>query len=235
MLKFAIVDDDIVFSEELKHYIMQSCEMNGYDADVECFDIANSILEENLFEKFDIVFLDIEMPQINGIDIADRINTLRGDNIVPYIVFVTSKEHLVFDALKKFPFSFVRKSQLSDLDGCLMNLCKRLSASPIYSIKDGRGIRMLEIKNIIRVDKQRNYTVFYTKNGVFTERSSIDEKYKDLARCNFLRPHIGALINANHIKECKNEEITMSDGSIVAISRAYRKSFKEEFHKWMMR
>lgn len=234
-MRFAIVDDDIIFAENLKRHIILLCEKNEYNVKIKCFNEANSILEEDQFVKYDIIFLDIEMPEINGIDIAERINKIRGENIVPYIVFVTSKEHLVFEALKKLPYSFIRKSQLSDIEQCLTSLCKRLSVSPTYSIKDGRGIRTIEIKDIIKVDKQRNYTVFHTKHGIYTERSCIDEKYKDLVQYNFLRPHIGALVNAEHIKEFNKDEITMSDGSIIAISRSYKKAFKEALHKWMRR
>lgn len=235
ILRFAIVDDDIFFADNLKRNIMLLCEKNQFDVKIKCFNEANLILEEDQFVKYDIIFLDIEMPQINGIDIADRINRLRGENLIPYIVFVTSKEHLVFDALKKLPYSFIRKSQISDIEPCLSSLCKRLSISPTYSIKDGRGIRAIEIKSIIRVDKQRNYTIFHTKNEIYAERSCIDDKYKDLAQYHFLRPHIGALVNIIHIKECKKDDIIMSDGSIISVSRSYKKTFKEELHKWMMR
>lgn len=235
ILRFAIVDDDIYFAENLKQHIIMLCNQNQYNVEIKCFQQAGSILEEDQFVKYDIIFLDIEMPEINGIDIADRINKLRGENLVPYIVFVTSKEHLVFEALKKIPYSFVRKSQLSDIEQSLTSLCKRLSISPTYPIKDGRGIRAIEIKNIIRVDKQRNYTVFHTKSGIYTERSCIDDKHKDLAPYNFLRPHIGALVNILHIKEFQKDVITMSDGSIIPISRTYKKVFKEELRKWMMR
>lgn len=234
-MRFAIVDDDLIFADNFKKYITILCDKSNYSVDIKCFKQAEPILEEDQFVKYDIIFLDIEMPEINGIDVAERINKLRGRNAVPYIVFVTSKENMVFEALKKLPYSFVRKSHLEDIDICLTGLCERLILSPTYSIKDGRGVRAIEINNIIRIEKQRNYSIFHTKNGIYTERSSIDEKHKDLAQYHFLRPHIGALINAEHILEYKKDDIKMSDNSIITISRTYKKSFKEELHKWMRR
>lgn len=234
-MRFAIIDDDINFAELLQSKIALLCDKNNYEVKIKCFAEAESVLDEDQFIKYDIIFLDIEMPEISGIEVAERINHLRGDSDVPYIIFVTSKDNMVFEALKKLPYSFIRKSQLEDLDVCVKSLCKRLSLSPTYSIKDGRGIRTIEVKNIIRIEKQRNYTLFHTKSGIFTERSSIDEKYKDLSQYHFMRPHIGSLVNAEHILEYEKDNIRMSDNSIIAISRTYKKSFKEELHKWMRR
>lgn len=234
-MKFAIIDDDINFAEHLQNRIAFLCDKNNYEVKIKCFEQSGPVLEEDQFVKYDIIFLDIEMPEISGIDVAEKINKLRGDSTVPYIVFVTSKENLVFEALKKLPYSFIRKTQLEDIDTCIKSLCKRLALSPTYSIKDGRGVRTIEIKNIIRIEKQRNYSIFYTKCGIYTERSIIDEKYNDLAQYHFLRPHIGALINAEHIKEYKKDVILMSDNSVITVSRTYKKTFKEELHKWMRR
>ncbi len=234
-MRFAIIDDDLLFADNLKKYITTLCNKSNYAVKIKCFEQAEPILEEDQFVKYDIIFLDIEMPEINGIDVAEKINKLRGNSTVPYIVFVTSKENLVFEALKKLPFSFIRKTQLDDVEICLTSLCERLILSPTYSIKDGRGVRTIEIKNIIRIEKQRNYSIFHTKSGIYTERASIDEKYKDLMQYHFLRPHIGALINAEHILEYKKDDIRMSDNSIIKLSRTYKKSFKEELHKWMRR
>lgn len=234
-MRFAIIDDDINFAELLQNKITLLCNKNNYEVKIKCFSEAEPVLEEDQFIKYDIIFLDIEMPEVNGIDVAEKINRLRGNSDIPYIIFVTSKDNMVFEALKVLPYSFVRKSQLEDIEVCVNSLCKRLNLSPTYSIKDGRGIRSIEIKNIIRIEKQRNYTIFHTKGGIYTERSSIDEKHKDLSQYHFLRPHIGYLINAEHIVEYKKDDVRMSDNSIIAISRTYKKSFKEELHKWMRR
>lgn len=234
-MRFAIIDDDINFAELLRNKITSLCSKNNYEVNIKCFSKAEPVLEEDHFIKYDIIFLDIEMPDINGIDVAEKINRLRGDSAVPYIIFVTSKDNLVFEALNKLPYSFVRKSQLEDIKICVNSLCKRLALSPTYSIKDGRGIRTIEIKNIIRIEKQRNYSIFHTKSGIYTERSGIDEKHKDLAQYHFLRPHIGSLVNVEHIAEYKRDAVIMSDNSIITVSRTYKKSFKEELHKWMRR
>ncbi len=234
-MNFAIIDDDVKFAEQLYNRITHLCFKSGYNAIVSCFSEAEPVFEENRFESFDIIFLDIEMPEPNGIKVAEKINALRKNSPVPYIVFVTSKDNLVFEALKTLPYSFVRKSELDDIDLCINSLCKRLTYTPTYSIKDGRNVKTIEINDIIRIEKFKNYTVFYTNSETYTERTNIEQKHKDLAKYHFLRPNIGSLVNAEHILECKNDSIIMSDKTTIIISRSYKKAFKEELHKWMRR
>lgn len=61
------------------------------------------------YSKYHLIFLDIEMPSIDGIATAKRINKLKGSAEIPFIVYVTSHDELVFDALKKFSLFIYKK------------------------------------------------------------------------------------------------------------------------------
>lgn len=234
-MHFAIIDDDMVFSEDLKNRIAEFCNTHNFLFSIDIIppDKPN-ILKENL-NKYNVIFLDIEMPGISGFEISEKISKDRGRNSSPYIVFITSQDHLVFDALRKFPYAFVRKTKPDELEACLISLSQKLTDSPTYSIKDGRLIKSIEIKNIIRLEKSGNYTIFHTNEGTYQERANISDKQKELAKYHFLRPHSGAVVNADHIKEYQNDTILMSDGEYISVSRTFKKLFKADLHRWLKR
>lgn len=118
MLKIAVVDDEIVFVESLINKITAVCEKLNLEFKIDKYSNGFDILEN--YSKYHLIFLDIEMPSIDGIATAKRINELKGSAEIPFIVYVTSHDELVFDALKSFPYSFIRKSKIeSDLYECI--------------------------------------------------------------------------------------------------------------------
>lgn len=234
-MNFAIVDDDRVFAKELAARIYAVCAENSVVSDIEYFENPDTILIDEKFEKFHIIFMDIEMPGMNGIEVTQEINRLRTSDTTPYIVFVTAQDNMVFEALRQFPYSFIRKSSVTDVDKCILNLYRKMESAPTYSVKNGRSVVVLDIDKIIYLEKQGNYVTFHTTEGEFQERSSIGKKYADLMALGFVRPHIGCLVNAAHITEFNSSVILLSDGTEVSLSRSYKKECREKFHEWMVK
>ena len=100
MLKIAVVDDEIVFVESLINKITAVCEKLNFEFKIDKYSNGFDILEN--YSKYHLIFLDIEMPSIDGIATAKRINKLKSSAEIPFIVYVTSHDELVFDALKSF-------------------------------------------------------------------------------------------------------------------------------------
>lgn len=234
-MNFAIVDDDRIFAKQLASRVVAVCRENSIVSSVEYFENPDEILIDEKFTKFHIVFMDIEMPGMNGIEAVQEINRLRVSDASPYIVFVTAQDNMVFEALRQFPYSFVRKSSIQDVDECILNISHRVESAPTYSVKKGRGVKVLELSRIVYLEKQGNYVTFHTLDGDYQERSSIDKKYFDLMPFGFIRPHIGCLVNASHITEFNSSDLVLSDGTRINLSRSYKKECKEKFQEWMVR
>ena len=65
-------------------------------------------------QEADLLILDIDMPEINGFEVYDAISKISSDGELPYIAFLTGKDEMVFDALKKHPLTFIRKSDYKE-------------------------------------------------------------------------------------------------------------------------
>lgn len=234
MMNILIVDDEQVFLKKIEKAVLQICENESIHVNVKVDDDPVSVIEDEKFSLSDVILLDIEMDDLSGIEIASKINELKGKSDKPYIIFVTNRDDLVFDALREQPYSFVRKSHLEDLTACFRKINERISEPDVYAIKTGRDTVHLFINDIIYLEKKNNYVVFYTSTGMFKERTNIESKYGDLHKYGFLRTQIGYLVNVKYIEEITDMSVLLSVGKYIPLSKRYKKIVKQEFYEWMV-
>lgn len=235
MLKIAICDDENLFLIEFKSIIKDICANEKIEYVINTYNSGYFAIDN--YNKYDLIFLDIDMPNLDGIAVAGQINKLKGNLDIPYIVFVTSKDNLVFDALKQFPYSFIRKAHFKDdIKSCILSINKKLADKAIrYPVKIGRNKLFLNLDNIIYIEKDKNYVIFHTTDNQYKERSNIDEKLSDLSSRDFIRTHIGYLVNMKYIKEITNTEVILLDGTKIPISKSYKQSVKDIYFDWMVK
>ncbi len=234
-MRIAIVDDDRLFLEEIEKHVESAFSNIDINSQIKCYDSAIYIMDKELFLEFDVVLLDIDMPGVNGIEFAQMINNNRGLSDTPYIVFVSSMENLVFEALRQFPYSFVRKSHLEELDACLRNIYSIRKHTPTYAIKTSRATKLIDIDKILYIEKLDHYVGYHTTQGVFKERASIKDKYNEFVKHGFVRPHSGIIVNAKYIIEMGGETLRLVDSREIYISRNYKKELKEKYQEWLVK
>ena len=233
-MNIAIIDDEQVFSEKLQTLIKNICDHNGIPYKIKIYQDGTRIIEK--FKSFHVAFLDIDMPVLNGIKVAQAINAQKNDSNFPFVVFITSKDNLVFDALKQFPYSFIRKSHIDqDLEDCIIKIYSTLNKDQnLYPIKEGRNIVYVDINSILYCEKQKNYIVYHTTNTTYSERGNMEDKVSDLIKKGFLQTHIGFLVNARHIVELKTNSVSLDNGVEVPISKRFRGVVKEKYMSWLV-
>ena len=109
-MNIAICDDDKHFCRVLKDKLLKKFHEDCSEiVIVDIYTDSTVFINEGPQQNYQLVFLDIDMPNENGFNVADKIA-----NTIPdcSFVFVTSYDSLVFEAIKKHPFGFVRKTKL---------------------------------------------------------------------------------------------------------------------------
>lgn len=167
-MKIAVVDDEKIFIksffERLEKYIQ-----NGID---ELYMFDNSLKFLNSDTIYDLVFLDIDMPGIEGITVAkNRINT--GEKIV----FVSNVESLVFRAYNATSaIGFIRKSHLEDDLRDVFRMLESLKKDTRYiTVKRGANLINISCRDIYYFEKQVNDVIIHTVNGQTIYRQTIKE------------------------------------------------------------
>lgn len=229
-MNITIVDDEKEYAVQLKQIVSDMCAESNITNTITIAKKPEDLFVNDAYRYCDVVLLDIHMPEISGIQIASRINGNKTDAEKPYIVFVTKRDDLVFDALKEFPYSFIRKASIHDLKECLIRINNKMNQRASCVIKSGRSVVNLFIDEIIYITKKNNYVIIHTKAGDYKERSTIDKKMLELADFGFLQSSIGCIINTHYISFIENLSIKLINGELLSLSRRYRKGFVESFY-----
>jgi DNA-binding LytR/AlgR family response regulator len=232
MIRIAVCDDDIIFLEQIRDLISSICLKQNISNVVDLYADGYGIMEDQ--DKYHVIFLDIEMPMIDGLTVAENINAQKKNNDIPFIVFVSSQEHYVFNALANYPFSFIRKKTLErDLQECILKIKAKMDSNCCtYIVHSGRNDVIIKIKDTIYLEKMKNYVIYHITDGEYTVRSDINNEYEKLAHFGFIRPHIGFLVNNEFIKSFSTNKILLVTGESIPMSKRF-KDAKNEYFRWL--
>ena len=165
MLTIAICDDNPQFAKILAKKINSLCAHNLPER-VDCqiapiFGSAENVLQFLQTQAIHILFLDIDMPKINGFKLAEYLCKHYPETI---IIFVSSYEEFVYSSFEYCPFRFLRKSHLEQelLITFQKVIEKYLSDNEMITVLSTEGEQILRTKDIIFIEGQKNYFMIYT-------------------------------------------------------------------------
>lgn len=206
-------------------------------------------VESILTNKIDLVFLDIQMPELNGFEVIQMLKKIK----LPEIVFVTAYDNFAIKAfevhaidylLKPFDderfFKALRKAkrrintgkyekyfdkikELINKETPKMQYLKRIL------VKTGNRINILSMDEVIRIKAEGYYVKLFTETESHLIRESMGNLEKKLDPQNFVRVHRSTIININYIKELQtlfkgDYIVILQDGEKFAISKSYQKN-----------
>ena len=224
-MKIAIVDDDLIFAQSFKKKL--KCE---YTDSIKLLDIFLSIESFSASgNKYDLVFLDIDMPAMSGLEFAKE----NKDNQIS-IVFVTNRDDLVFEAYNTTnTLGFVRKSNLEEDLPLVFDRFKHKSQNNMYlTIKSGTSLRKINYSDILYVEKVSHNVILRTITDDITMRKTITEVESLLTNHGFVRTHIGFLVNMTYIQLIDTNSVKLSNDRSVPLSRQNVKQVKDKFMRW---
>jgi DNA-binding LytR/AlgR family response regulator len=175
----------------------------------------------------DLLFLDINMPKLNGMELIDLIESK------PAVVFTTayseyavgSYEYNVLDYLLK-PISFKRflKAVKKYHNAySIDHLEEHLAVEPekVIHIKSGPQVHRINTKNILYLEKDGNYLIFHTKNKRVLSRQNMKDIFEILNQDEFIRIHKSFVIAKSHIDVIESNQIKIAD-RLIPIGRSFR-------------
>lgn len=187
---------------------------------------------------FDLVFLDIDLPGVNGMEAAELLRTY--DKRTP-IVFVTNLAQYAVrgyqvDALDFIvkPVSYYNFSMRMDKAVRAM----RRNDRPHLSVTTRAGIRVLEPGDIVYVETVNHDLVYHLRSiddeaEILRIRGSLSKLERELADGPFLRISSGCLVNMDHVRSMQAGMVRMSDGTTLYASRAKKRAALETFADYL--
>ena len=167
-----------------------------------------------LFEQYrpDVVFLDVEMPELLGIDCAKKIVDINPKAI---IIFATAHSQYMPEAFQIYAFDYLIKPFKVERVFQTLDRIKSLHSPKLTNdldkiirheknldklmIKNKDGVSFVDSKEIILVQREERYTVIYTANDSFTTSASLTDIEEKLDKAQFFRSHKSYIINLSMI------------------------------------
>lgn len=238
MVNVAICDDNKAFLDllcRMADELLTECMVTHRISD---YLSGTVFLEHHRKNPFDVVFLDIVMPDMGGFEVAKEIRRISEKT---YIIFVTTESNLVYDSFDFRPFNFIPKESPELLESKFSRvvnmLAKHLSASKPICLEMSFGEKKFVAPSaIIYVQSKANYLNYILENGEYLHiRGKIDNALSILSPQLFMRIHNRNIINMAHIKriDYPNGEVIMDNGQQISISRTYKKEFDDVYTKYL--
>lgn len=231
-----ICDDDTVFIELLKAYIKREANRLGIDCDIVSYTDGKLLLEQKAM-KGDLYFIDIEMPEVSGMDLAAWIKEQNRDT---ELIFVSNHAEAVFESIRYEPFRFIRKVHLKEeLPEAFCELVKKRKKyqDTIVLYTQRKQIVVAKAK-IVYVESQAHYLFFHVINGEGQEsfircRGKISDYEPFLMPPDFLSPGKSFLLNCAYIEAFSLKEIVMKTDRHISVSRERKEQVKQLYMQYM--
>ena len=225
----AICDDEAFFREELKSILFTYKAERRLHIDVYQYPNGEALLSDK--KIFDIVFLDQQMPGLNGMQVA---RTLRSRNITCSIVFVTSYPDFVYESFEVQPYRFLRKPVNADEITVLMNtfINHQKLLCPITVINNCEQT-VIHVKDILYLEGDGKYCTIRTNSAVYHSSKTLAQVYEQLPQHCFYRPHKSYVVNLYYIDSFSRESATLTNGELVKIGRSKAANFKQVYKQFV--
>ena len=220
-MHLAICDDEAAILGVVSGAIESTLRKYDIEASIEIFESPRSLDNRMKEVEFELIFLDIDMPEMDGITFAKR---LRRTNSRVDIIFISNREERVFDALRVNPAGFIRKKRFLEdvsavLDQWMQNRRKEESGVLLAGTPDGElSIPVDKILYIEGAGRNQFIHASDTKDPLKVSYSmaSLEEQ---LSPHGFLRIHKGYLVNYRFIRHLKDTDVVLTDGEEIPMSR----------------
>lgn len=230
-IKVAICDDEIILLPQLASVIRDLLRKQEFEADAFTFSSAADLLK-SLYQRdaYDIFFLDIDMPEQNGIALAEKI---RIQNSGALIVYISAREDLVYETFSTQPVAFVRKSHFTeDIRNAAATLSRFLEKpkDTVIPFTDELGHTLsLNLSRILYVEAKEKYQDIVSIDGSQMIRCSISQLEQALSPFHFFRIHRSFLVNFHYIYRIDSTSVCLDDGQKLPLSRHRRKEVQQLF------
>lgn len=216
--QIAICDDEPTICNLLKSAVRKWSRMKEKKIKVQTFSSAESFLftyEED--KSFHILLLDIEMPGMNGVDLAQII---REQNKSIQIIFVTGYMDYIAQGYDVEALHYLLKPINEDkLFEVLDKACERISVSEkVLYIESSGEMVQVPLHSILYAEVDKNYVTLYTNQGKYTKKQTLTDLEKELDE-GFFRTGRSFLVNLIHIKRTSKTEVELKNGHTIPLSR----------------
>ncbi|MCR8746296.1 LytR/AlgR family response regulator transcription factor [Romboutsia lituseburensis] len=233
MIKIAICDDEEIYLNNYYDMMIRIKKIYGYDIDVLKFYSGDELIN-TLSKKYinvDIIFLDIIMKGMNGIETAKKIREL---NITSEIIFLTNSKEYALEGYDVKAFNYIIKNS-DNMEDKIKEAIKYSyeKLEEYFIISNQSGIEKIRLSQIVYIESNKRKIIINTLSGKYETYEKLKDSYQTLKYKGFLKCHRSYIVNQDFIKKIESKDIVTSTGERVPISRSKIEEIKYSFMDYL--
>lgn len=222
MLRIAVCDDDNTICSQFESILSN---LNVEKMEIEIFYSGESLCQFMSNEVyFDIIFLDIELQIINGIEVGKKIRD-EMHNETTQIVYISGKDSYAMELFETRPLNFLIKPLEAEKIEKVIKKVIELAAksNQFFEYKIGRTQNKIPIKDILFFESYGKKVKLFTQGDVHEFYGKLSDIEQQLNNKDFMQIHKSYLVNYFHVIKYQYENVQMSDNTVLSISQQHRK------------
>ena len=228
-MKIAVCDDEKIYLDRLQDMLLEYLKHSQiHNYEIEVYASGNDLLENFAAGAFDYIFLDADMPQLNGFDTARKIREMDVDVNIVFVTHMEDHIHMGYRyGAKEYLCKPVSQQQISVLMERLLDEHVRKQGDGFYAVrlKDG-GTAYLRLSDVLYFESQDHYILAVMASNKIIFRDQLLRLAADLEEKGFIRTHQSYLVNIRHVFKDFGDQIVLIDGARLPISRKYKNAVK---------
>ncbi len=225
MFSIAIVEDDELDTRKLITFCTDFSAHNNFELSVSTFVEATSFLEKYK-PVYDLIFMDIEMPNMNGLQAAHHLHDI--DSGVS-LVFVTNMAQYAAQGYEVDAADYIIKPYTySDFERKITRIInRRQRASQSILVQQRGGMVKLLVRDIEYVESKGHNVIFNMSQNSVVSRGSLQNVEEKLHNFGFLRCNKAYIVNPRFIAKIQGNDVVLTNGELLRIGRTRKKEFME--------
>ena len=238
MIRIVICDDNPEAVEYYRTILSNSARESN--TDIKITEYASG--EQLLFmlsecpNDVDIIYLDILMGKMNGVETARRLREL---GCLAQIIFLTTSDEYVFDAFEAEPYYYIVKDAIPirKFKEIFLKVkdTVRLREEDYISINTGGAKEKLKLDNILYFEIQNRVITVHLRDYNTSYYARLEEVESQLAEKGFVRIHRSYLVNCYYINKLSRNTLLLTNGTELPVSEKYTQSVQQEFSKYLLK
>lgn len=239
MLKIALLDDEIIYLDQIRKITEDVMKTFGWRWELRTYSNTEKFLED-LREKdyFDIYLLDMELQGTTGLEIAKAI---RKEFWEPAIIFITNYVEYAVEAFEVNTYRYIPKKSLNDkLKEAYKALGEKQQSKneKVYTIITNTRVEKIVTKEIYYLKKEGKYVHIVHCRGNSLIRSTLQEVYSELEKIDkgeFLIIDRGFIVNICHVMSMDSQNVYMRSGDVLPVSKPRLQQVRHKLTEYLRR
>lgn len=230
MHKIAVIDDDILFLDKMRNILEKYSNFNTY-----FYDNPIDFLTNHSIYQFDLIFLDIEMPNLNGLEVLHKLQELGNETLV---IFITDNDQHMIDCFNKNVISFVSKTSLNDTIHIHIKKALALLSPKTYSFQTELGLKIVTETDInyITIELRKMILVLNNNYPIVLQYKNLLEVLEILNSNLFFQINRSTIVNLSRVTKYTNNDIYLSNSSApLQLSKYRKKDFIDAYFEYSLR